>query len=118
MYMISRDKQILVKLVDETKLILQMVDGFDFKAFVADEKTKRAVCMTLINVGELVKNISDELKAAHREIPWRAISGLRDVTAHKYQTLRMQDVWTTVTSDMEELKQQFENMLEIKTHMD
>jgi uncharacterized protein with HEPN domain len=29
-----------------------MLDGFDFKAFIGDEKTKRAVCMTLINIGE------------------------------------------------------------------
>ena len=33
-----------------------------------------------------------ELKEAHKEIPWRAISGMRDITAHKYQTLRKEDV--------------------------
>lgn len=110
--MISKDKQILGKIIDETKLIMQMVDGFDFKAFIGDEKTKRAVCMTLINIGELVKNISDEFKANHREVPWRAISGLRDVTAHKYQTLRMEDVWITVTDDIEGLKQKFEDILQ------
>jgi uncharacterized protein with HEPN domain len=56
--------------------------------------------MTLINIGELVKNLTSELKSQHAEIPWRAISGMRDVTAHKYQTLRMEDVWLTVKEDI------------------
>jgi|GEM_PF-5074171 len=36
--MISRDKQILIKLVDETKLILQMVDGLILKLLLAMKK--------------------------------------------------------------------------------
>ncbi|ABI69027.1 DUF86 domain-containing protein [Syntrophomonas wolfei] len=107
-----KDKQILGKLIDETTIIMQMIDGLNYNGFLNDEKTKRAVCMTLINIGELVKNISDELKSDYPEIPWRAISGLRDITAHKYQTLRMEDVWKTVISDVEPLKQRLEKMLE------
>lgn len=56
--------------------------------------------MTLINIGELVKNLTQELKDAHRAIPWRAISGMRDITAHKYQTLRKEDVYSTCMDDI------------------
>ena len=68
--------------------------------FLCDERMVRAVCMTLINIGELVKNLTPELKDAHREIPWRAISGMRDITAHKYQTLRKDDVYRTCADDI------------------
>lgn len=100
----ERDRQILIRLRGEVRLVSQMLDGFDLQSFLGDERTKRAVCMTLINIGELVKNLSDEFRMAHNHIPWRAISGLRDITAHKYQTLRMEDVWLTATRDIPQLK--------------
>ena len=70
-----------------------------------DEKLKRAVCMTVINIGELVKNLDEEFRIAHSDIPWKAIAGFRDVAAHKYQTLRMEDVFVTVSDDFPDLEQ-------------
>lgn len=67
--------------------------------------------MTVINVGELVKNISDETRNNYTEIPWKAIAGMRDLTAHKYQTLRMEDVYQTATNDFPELKEALLNIL-------
>ena len=32
-------------------------------------------------------------------VPWKVITGFRDIAAHKYQTLRMEDVYETVTVD-------------------
>ncbi|MCZ9312539.1 MAG: DUF86 domain-containing protein [Methanocorpusculum sp.] len=106
----ERDRQILIRLRGEVRLVSQMLDGFELQAFLADERTKRAVCMTLINIGELVKNLSDEFRMAHNHIPWRAISGLRDITAHKYQTLRMEDVWLTATRDIPQLKKELDTI--------
>jgi uncharacterized protein with HEPN domain len=60
----------------------------------------RAVCMTLINIGELVKLLTDEIKLQNPAIQWRSIAGLRDVTAHGYHTLRMEDIWETVAKDV------------------
>ncbi len=51
--------------------------------------------MTVINIGELVKNITDETRKKYTKIPWKAIAGIRDIAAHKYQTLRMEDVYYT-----------------------
>ncbi len=69
--------------------------------------------MTVINIGELVKNISEETRIAYKDIPWKAISGMRDIAAHKYQTLRMDDVYNTVTMDFPELKSQIENIVDL-----
>ena len=41
-----------------------------------------------------------DLEDAHKEIPRRAISGMRDITAHKYQTLRKEDVYSTCVDDI------------------
>lgn len=63
-----------------------------------------AISMTVINIGELVKNITDEMRSNHRDIPWKAIAGMRDIAAHKYQTLRMEDVYNTVVMDFPDLR--------------
>ena len=97
--MTSRDRQICAKLLSEIAVAGQLIDGVSVEEFIGDERTSRAVSMTLINIGELVKNLTPELKEAHTDIPWRAISGMRDITAHKYQTLRKEDVYSTCAED-------------------
>ena len=79
---------------------------------LSDEKLKRAVGMTVINIGELVKNITDEMRVMHPEVPWKAVAGMRDIAAHKYQTLRMEDVYNTVKQDFFSLKVQIEKILD------
>jgi uncharacterized protein with HEPN domain len=101
----TKDTQIIHKLISEIEVIEMLVSGFEEKTFLADERTKRAVCMTLINIGELVKNLTEDFKLENRQIPWRSIAGLRDITAHKYQTLQMEDVWLTICQDIPQLKE-------------
>ena len=67
--------------------------------------------MTVINIGELTKVISGELRARHKDFPWRAVAGMRDITAHRYQTLRMEDVYTTVRDEYPILENQLERIL-------
>ena len=107
----NRDYQICEKILSEIEFIENTMKEMSSEMFLQDERTIRAVCMTLINIGELVKNITQELKDKHREIPWRAIAGMRDVTAHKYQTLRMEDVYRTCVEDIPAFKKQIETLL-------
>lgn len=102
--MTSRDRQICEKILAEAAILRDLLCGVTAGEFLGDERTYRAACMTLINIGELVKNLTPELKAGHAEIPWRAISGMRDVTAHKYQTLWREDVYSTCAEDIPEFE--------------
>lgn len=71
--------------------------------------------MTAINVGELVKVVTDELRNKYKEFPWKAVAGMRDITAHRYQTLRMEDVYMTVHEEYPVLMQQLQNILKKET---
>lgn len=108
----SRDQQICEKIFSEIVVIEDLLKGISSENFMEDERTARAVCMTLINIGELVKNLTPELKDAHRDIPWRAISGMRDITAHKYQTLRKEDVYSTCVDDIPAFEKQLLRLMQ------
>ncbi len=107
-----RDRQILLKVIQEIDVALDMMGTINIEDFQKNEMLKRAICMTVINIGELVKNITDEIRGAYRHIPWKAVAGFRDIAAHKYQTLKMEDVYQTVVMDFPELKVNIKTMLE------
>lgn len=108
----NRDRQICEKILSEITVADELLKDVSLERFLSDERTARAVCMTLINIGELVKNLTPELKDVHREIPWRAISGMRDITAHKYQTLRKEDVYSTCVEDIPDFEKQLLHLIQ------
>ena len=100
----NKERIIIIKVISEIGIIEKMIQGYSEVSFFSDEKTQRAISMTLINIGELVKSLSLEFKTQHSDLPWRAITGLRDIAAHKYQTMKMGDIWLTCTVDIPLLK--------------
>lgn len=106
-----RDSIVLKKIMSEIDIAKDMMDGSSLEEFLNDEKLKRAVSMTVINIGELIKNLTDEFRNKYNGIPWKDIAGFRDVTAHKYQTLRMEDVYNTAVTELPDLKEQIEDMI-------
>ncbi len=110
-----RDYIILKKIIEEIDVANEMLGDSSLDQFLADEKLKRAVSMTIINIGELIKNVTDEMRMRHKEVPWKAAAGMRDITAHKYQTLRMEDVFNTATMDLPSLKEQLTSIIEDET---
>ena len=57
------DKIILTKITEEITVACDIICNWTFEDFDNSEITKRAICMTVINVGKLVKNLSDDLRA-------------------------------------------------------
>lgn len=107
-----RDQIILKKVLSEIDIAKQMMEPYSLPKFQENEMLKRAVCMTVINIGELVKNLSDSFRKSYPAIPWKAIAGFRDIAAHKYQTLRMDDVYETVTVDFPDLYTKIRQILD------
>ena len=65
---------------------------------------QKTVVMSLINIGELSKAFTDDYLAAMPEIPWKAIRGFRNIAAHQYGIIDIDDVYKTVMEDIPSLK--------------
>ena len=109
-----RDKITILKIVEEIDIGIELLGTASLEQFLANEMLKRAMGMTCINVGELVKVITDDLRNKYKTFPWRAVAGMSDITAHRYQTLRMEDVYLTVHDEYPCLKKQLKAILELE----
>lgn len=107
-----RDKTALKKIVSEIDLAIEFLGDSTLENFLEDEKTKHAVSMTAINIGELVKNLTPELRAENNHVAWKEAAALRNIAAHKYESLKMDQVYNTIKQDFPELKAQIEKILE------
>ena len=76
----------------------------DFEAFKNQSVFRNATCMCILQIGELCKIISPELRNTEKEIPWREWCGIRDIFAHQYSNLDYDSAWYTIQNDLPELK--------------
>ncbi|MCM1135000.1 MAG: DUF86 domain-containing protein [Clostridium sp.] len=110
-----RDYVTIGKIVKEIEIADAFLYNITLEEFLQDEKTKRAICMTVINIGELVKTVTGDTRIKYDKVKWREAAGFRDIAAHKYQTLNMGDVYKTVKEDFPFFQSQMEEILRKET---
>ena len=52
-----------------------------------------------------IESFSEAYIGATKEIPWKAIRGMRNIAAHHYEAIRIPNVWLTVQEDIPALRQ-------------
>ena len=85
---------------DSISKINKYTDGLDFGAFAIDYKTIDAVVRNLEIIGEAVKNLPQEIKNKHKDVPWNEISGMRNKITHEYWGVDEDILWKTVKDDL------------------
>jgi uncharacterized protein with HEPN domain len=63
------------------------------------------VLYALLIIGEAAKKIPKDFRIDHPEIPWREITGMRDVLIHEYTGTDLEIVWKTSKESIQDLKQ-------------
>ena len=103
-----RDDAHLLDILKAARLAIEFKGPTEKEDFLEDAKTQSAVLHQLLIVGEAVKRISPDFRAAHPEVPWKLIAGTRDKLIHFYEGVDLEEVWKMVTSDLAELIQLIE----------
>ncbi len=97
--------------IDAMRKGMKFVEGMEYEDFIGDDKTVFAVIRAIEVIGEVVKNIPEDVKKKHPEIPWRDMAGMRDKLIHGYFGVDLRRVWKTVKEEIPPLKPLFEKML-------
>jgi len=106
-----RDDATLLDIARAARLVLTFTAGIKQDAFVQDAKTQSAVLHQLMVIGEAVKRLSSEFRAAHGAVPWTLITGMRDKLIHAYNEVDLDEVWRTVERDVPGLLKRIEPLL-------
>ena len=101
-----RDRLILQKIVLYCQRVADNLERYrhDFSAFEQDYLFQDACCMCVVQIGELVSQLSDETKAQNKAIPWRIIKDTRNFYVHAYGAIDIPSVWDTLINDISALK--------------
>lgn len=98
-----QDDSTIVDIMTAARTAESFVIGASKESFLQDSKTQSAVLHQLLVLGEAVKRLSEEFRNQHPTIPWKQISGLRDVVIHQYDAVDLEEVWKTVAVDLPNL---------------
>lgn len=80
-------------------------------SFFANPIVQDAVIRNLEVIGEAAKRIPDGYKASLPNIPWRGLTGLRDVLIHQYEGVSLDEVWRIVEHELPGLRETIRKVL-------
>ena len=109
----SEDVLIIKKILKYCNDIENLLIRFDtdFEKYKTDISFQYACNMCIIQIGELANRLSEEAKENTKNIPWRAIRGMRNFHAHDYENVDLEIVWNTLLEDIPVLKQNLKKIL-------
>jgi uncharacterized protein with HEPN domain len=102
----------LIHIVESAEFVASYIEGRDSEAFAADQQLQDAVIRRIEIMGEAVKNLSQDVRDAHPEVPWRRIAGMRDKVIHDYTGVDVDLVWTVASELMPQLRDDVRTILD------
>ena len=84
-------------LIDSAEKLQRFLKDRAFEGFASDEMLFDAVLFNLEVIGEAVKKLPEEAKAAVPEADWSGPARMRDLIAHHYFAVDPQIVWEAAT---------------------
>lgn len=91
---------------------LDAIDAHTCRGDLSDGLVFDAVRVRLIEIGEAVKAVPDEVLATEPDLPWSQIARMRDHLAHRCFDTTHSIVAATVSQDLPELRRAVEHLLE------
>ena len=96
------------KALSDIEVIISYTKNKTYEEIMSDGLLVDGVMFRLIQLIENIKNISEEFKASHPEIPWGDIMGFRNGIVHEYGKTDYSTVYEIVSRDIYQLKELFE----------
>ena len=76
-----------------------------YEAFCEDLDYQDVCAFRALQIGELVRDLSDKFKQNHPEVAWGKIMGFRNIIAHDYGSVDLEIIWGILNKRIPELRE-------------
>ena len=96
----ERDRTTIERISEELRYIKAATVYVSREEFLRDETLQHALSMAILTIGECANRLSDEFRNNHDRIEWVQIIAVRNIAAHGYWQLDMQQIWQAIEEDI------------------
>lgn len=107
----SKDRIIIQKIIAYINDIEGYVKDLEAKDFLDDKKTITACAFSVSQIGELVKELTEETTKKYTNIPWNSMRGMRNRIVHDYENVDLSVLWGTIKESLPELKDKLKEVI-------
>lgn len=87
-------------MVEASQAAMRFAAGRQLKDLQTDQMLLFAVLRAIEVMGEAANKVSEEVRLANTDIPWKAIVGMRNRLIHAYFDIDTEMVWETLESEI------------------
>ena len=99
----KNDSYYISKIICDLSFITEHTKNISTQELNDNEILLDSMLFRMIQISENAKKLSDDYRLEHSNIPWLAISGLRNRIVHDYGNVDLSIVFDTITKDVPSL---------------
>ncbi len=108
----DKDPYIFIKhILESIRYIESFVKNKSKSDFLKSVQLQDAILRRLEIIGEATKNISEEFKFTHPDLPWKEMIKTRDKLIHGYFGVDLDLTWDIIEKDLPDLKKRINKIL-------
>ncbi|MGH7800095.1 MAG: HepT-like ribonuclease domain-containing protein [Thermodesulfobacteriota bacterium] len=87
--------------------------GSPLRIFEGNDLVIDAVIRNFEIIREASKNIPENLRRKHNELPWKRMIGFRNIAIHKYFEVDLETLWIVIKERLPEIKPVIQQIIKI-----
>jgi uncharacterized protein with HEPN domain len=91
-------------ILEHVALVRAWIDGMSLEAFAHDTRTRYAVQMALMIMGEAAEALPPEIHQRHPKVHWRGLADIGNTFRHQYWAVEHQITWAGLQNELAPLE--------------
>lgn len=102
----------LKHILESIELLEQYSEGVTEEQFLQSTEKQDLVMRRLEIIGEAARNLPEDFRKEHSDVPWGKAMATRNILIHHYFGIDLETVWDTVTNSIPPFKEQVQKLLQ------